>query len=538
MDLTDKTRRYAKAQEGQTLVIVALSIVVLIAAVAIGVDWGYGLTQRRVMQNEADAAALAAAKLLAGNVVSTASGTEFTVTGDAIYCEALTYARNNRAFGQDSPKEPLLVQWSSNLSATDPWASPAGGQFPAPASCTPPVTTGASVPPQARYIRVQPTVTYAALIAGAVGATNSITASAEAVAALRGAPLPANGPTWPLVRHYTPDAFTSQCGTPCNPTTATPVTFWSSGTNDVDYGTFQGMVDYSRYSTYIASGNPSCYGSPTPATCVPQLIEHWDNSGPPSSPLPNLAGTNNTNVNCAPDNTKWITWGDDINASSGDVAGDDTKCSVPNWATKPFGVDPKDPNTGRLSLTLTHPDAKVDSVRPSVCGANAPPPPLLDPSCTDPTVGDWVETQGGNTGQKLAQPLLQYIQANGTVDPTFSGVVCSSCPNRPLYGKYVTMLVYLWDCAQMHNADNSWTLVEPNGNGTDCSDIHKKGDLGGGQSIDRVHLFTIAPFRFYEGLVTSNSIEGFWGGTVSGDAGCPTCVLNQFSNSVLLVAPN
>jgi len=35
--------------------------------------------------------------------------------------------------------------------------------------------------------------------------------------------------------------------------------------------------------------------------------------------------------------------------------------------------------------------------------------------------------------------------------------------------------------------------------------------------------------------VQSSSISGFWGGLVSGDAGCPTCVLNQFSNSVVLV---
>jgi len=55
---------------GQALIIVGLAMVVLLAALALGLDWGYGLTQRRVMQNAADAASLAAGKQLAVSVIA------------------------------------------------------------------------------------------------------------------------------------------------------------------------------------------------------------------------------------------------------------------------------------------------------------------------------------------------------------------------------------------------------------------------------------------------------------------------------------
>jgi Flp pilus assembly protein TadG len=536
--------------QGQTLVVIALAVTVLLGAVALGVDAGYGLTQRRVMQNAADAAAIGAGKLLASSVISTPSGTLFAASGDAVYCRAWKFTPQNpqapQTFRPDAAgrTDLLTVQWSSNLSALNPWAPPAGGTFAAPSNpavlCQNSlITSGASVSANTRFIRVEVGVTYRSLIARAVTSTASLQAGAHAVVALSGASVPDNGPTWPITRHYTRDMFNETCGTPCNPTSAVPVLFWSSGSNtpDVDFGTFHGMVDYSRYSLLVENGNGSCYGTPLPSTCVSQLITHWDNSGPPSSPLPNLAAVGNSQVNCSPDNAKWITWGDDIGATTGKVSGDDTGCSVPNWATKPFGNDPTSVNTGQLRVdTARGPLVDPGSLRISACSpANLPPPPLETPSCANPDLGDWIETQGGNTGNKLSQPLLAYISANGTTDD-WSNVICTSCSGNPAYGKHITVLVYLWDCAQTYTGSNTWALVEPKTKpSTDCSDIHKNSDLGGGQNVNRIHLFTIAPFTFYEGLVSASAIEGFWGGLVSsGDGGCG-CVLNTFSNSVELV---
>lgn len=542
--------RFRSDDRGQALVALALAMTVLLGAVALGLDWGYGLTQRRVMQNASDSGALAAAKLLASRVIGTASGPRFVVTGDAIYCEALASVTENRGAFRPSAggrTEAILVQWSSDLTAADPWTSPAGGTFAGPAggTCpTPPVITGTTVPPAARYIRVQASVTYRALIAGAVSSTNAVTAAAYAIAALRGAPVPEVGPTWPLTRHYTPDVLTESCGTPCDPSSATPVLFWSSGGgSDIDYGNFQGMITYSRYSPIVANGGQSCYGTPTPGTCVPQLLTHWDDSGPPSAPIRNIAGDTanggSSQVNCSPDNANWITWGDDL-SGTGTVSGDDRKCSVPNWATKPFGSDPDDPRTGALRLDQAR-GVTLDpaSQRLSVCGANRPPAPLRSPSCDTPSVGDWVETQGGNTGQYLSAALALFIAQHGSTDE-FTDVACkpSICSGGARYGKHVTVMVYLWDCGQAYQGNNVWSTLYPkNGspsNRADCSAIHGNSDISP-QSVDRVHLFTAAPFTFYEGLVNSSRIGGFWGGMVSGDVGCPTCVLNAFSNAVLLV---
>jgi Flp pilus assembly protein TadG len=546
-------RRFHADQHGQTLVVIALAVTVVLGALALGLDWGYGLTQRRVMQNAADSAALGAAKFLASRVIGTSSGPKFVVTDDAVYCQAERLADLNRATFRPAPSgrtEVLVVQGSSDLTAASPWSSPTGGSFARPAGgCgAPPITSGTTVPATARYIRVEPRVTYRALIAGAVSSSSSIEAAAYAIAALRGAPLPANGPTWPLTRHYTPDALTESCGSPCNPTTATPVLFWSAGGgDDIDFGSFQGMVTYSRYSSRVAGengGGPSCYGTPTPATCVPQLINHWDDSGPPSSPRANIAGdtTNggSSQVNCRPDNARWITWGNDL-SGTGTVSGDDRTCSIPNWATKPFGNDPNNPSTGSLRVDLSE-GVPVDpgSLRLSVCSAtNRPPAPLRSPSCDTPSLGDWVETQGGNTGQYLSAALSLHIAQYGETDD-FANVSCrpSICSGGALYGKHVTIMVYLWDCGQEYQGNNTWAMLYPKSGPpstkTDCSAIHRNSDISP-QSVDRVHLFTIVPFTFYEGLVNSSRIGGFWGGLVSGDAGCPTCVLNAFSNAVLLV---
>lgn len=60
----------ARARRGQTIVIVALSALVLIGLVALAVDGGNALVQRRNMQNAADAAAQAAAQLLQTNMTT------------------------------------------------------------------------------------------------------------------------------------------------------------------------------------------------------------------------------------------------------------------------------------------------------------------------------------------------------------------------------------------------------------------------------------------------------------------------------------
>ncbi len=533
------TRAFRSDERGQVLIIVGAAFAALLLAAALALDWGFALTQRRVMQNAADAGAVAAGQLLVRVVFP---GPLFAVTENQVFCEALDYVRaNEENFGtvlSDPKARPtdLRVQWADvskspfhDLVAYSSWP-------PAPPGIDCSRTTvgpldrngGPAVNAAARFIRVETSTTFRAILAG-----RPVTAGASATAFIHGTNVPADGPFWPITRHYTRAIFNESCGNPCSPQQATPVTFWSSGGGkeiaDVDYNTFHGMVDYSRYSMLIADGR-NCYaGATVPGVCEPQLIGEYDNSGPPAAPIANQALAVKPKDKCAVPgyggNDKWITWGDDL------AANDDTSCSVPNWASKPFGVDPSGKVTssaGRLHLDVNR-GAEVDTDRPSVCSAaNKPPAPIDNPpSCNDPKVGDWLETQPANTGQTLSAPLTQFIADHGVGD-AWEHVSCGKCGGKE-YGKHVVILVFLWDCAQDHSS-GTWVLVHDKTN-PDCADIHDASNLDG--KVQRVHLFISTPFTFYAGFVNSSSIQGFWGGSVSDQTG--TAVINEFANAVNLI---
>ncbi len=68
--MTHSPRR-AAAQPGQTIVIFALSSLLLFGGMGLILDSGYDFVQRRTMQNAADAAALAGVGVLSGNAAAT-----------------------------------------------------------------------------------------------------------------------------------------------------------------------------------------------------------------------------------------------------------------------------------------------------------------------------------------------------------------------------------------------------------------------------------------------------------------------------------
>ncbi|HEX5823909.1 MAG TPA: pilus assembly protein TadG-related protein, partial [Candidatus Limnocylindrales bacterium] len=75
MSIPALTRPRRKHDQGQVLVLVALSFVLLLGMAGVAIDAGRFLTQRRFLQNAADAAALAAAN----TVVQRSSATVATV---------------------------------------------------------------------------------------------------------------------------------------------------------------------------------------------------------------------------------------------------------------------------------------------------------------------------------------------------------------------------------------------------------------------------------------------------------------------------
>jgi len=79
-------------ERGQTIVIVAFLVIVLLVFVGLAVDGGTAIVGRRRMQNSADAGALAGAHRLASAVCSSESATDADA---AIWAEIVSYARRN-----------------------------------------------------------------------------------------------------------------------------------------------------------------------------------------------------------------------------------------------------------------------------------------------------------------------------------------------------------------------------------------------------------------------------------------------------------
>jgi hypothetical protein len=151
----------------------------------------------------------------------------------------------------------------------------------------------------------------------------------------------------------------------------------------------------------------------------------------------------------------------------------------------------------------------------------------------------------GDLGNGIESALSSYIHTNGRVHPVYSSMQCRSCSGRPLFGKYVVVLVYLWDCAETYRgadpAGTQWSLTRPR-SGSDCSALHENNDIDSHDTLGRVHLFSAAPFTFYEGLVENHEIKGFWGGLIADPGTCainptaPGCSVNAFSNGAFLAA--
>src|SRR5260221_14560547 len=77
-------RSRAENRSGQALVLVAIALVALIGFAALAIDVGHAYAQRRQLQNAADAAALAGARLVCG------SGSDA-----AIWAEVQNYVNSN-----------------------------------------------------------------------------------------------------------------------------------------------------------------------------------------------------------------------------------------------------------------------------------------------------------------------------------------------------------------------------------------------------------------------------------------------------------
>ncbi|MBU6422542.1 MAG: hypothetical protein KGJ98_11370 [Chloroflexota bacterium] len=485
--------------EGQSLVVVALAMILLIGGLAFAIDWGYGLTQRRAMSNSAEAGALGAGALLARSVLLTVDGYVYSQTQEETYCEAVRFASQDRAFPPSGAAYGVTVAGYSD-GATDPdWT--VNDQ-----ACPP--ATSTAVPGGTTTLRVAAQVRYRSLIAAVIG-WPSMLASASVRAKVVGVPSTPGPHVWPMVRHYDPaDLVGMPCTPPCDPTSVPPFTFWS--THGVEpnmvYGNFKGQIDLSKMSARAPS--------------VDALITQWDTTGSPEA-SPATDRKPDQSGKCG---GPWDTIGGE------DPVNENKQCSIPNWFAYFFG--------GSLSLDADHssPPAGVEPPsalppRPAVCPA---PEWIAAPSCDEPAKGDWVETASGNLGSNNSILIRAVIAASGNYT-AFSDEPVPGGPHGAVFGKALTVPIYMWDCGETYKenlpAGSQWTLIP--GTGGDCSQIPQTGST---PSPDRVHLFTIVPFTFYEGLVETSSIRGYWGGALGSPDLCPSgdCPRDPLTNTVIL----
>lgn len=502
-----RSAQWNATDQGQALIVVAIAVAVLIASLAFAVDWGYAMSQRRVMQNLADAATLGAGKFVATSVIEVNNAPVFTVTQEETWCAAKAYDAPNRSFTDPNANTVLDVFYGS--SSPTVWTTSAK-----PVGDVCPTTGGTAIPATTLYVRVVASLTFRSLVASMFGHSSSM-ASASARVRLSGTPVPLSGPLWSMVRHYDPADYSVACTGTCDPTQIDPVEFWSANGNNVVYGNFKGLIDYSR-------------NSPAFAGAAQQLITAWD----PSSHTPNPLKLDQSGGNCR-------AWGQDAQGnwlwdSVGEAnTNDDKQCSIPNWFYYAFRGTLSLSNKWRSGIELpAGQEEPTPLTARSIC--TAPPDPA--PSCADNTVGDWIETAGGNVGNNMSDAMSRAIADRGTVMPYSDKLVPHG--HGQTLGKGLVILVYLWDCGETFSsaapAGSRWNLIVPStgpGRG-DCSQL-KKGT--GGDTPDRVHLFTVAPFTFYEGLVDASQIRGYWGGLFGDPDACQNCALNPLANTAVFI---
>ena len=185
-------RTIRRQEEGNLLAFTALAMVVLLGMVALVIDIGFMLGQRRFMQNGADAASLAVARQLAGNISPyPASGPWpqgiphfFNLSDAAANATAVDIAGRNQHSGMTGRTTSFIVTVEYCVAASDSSYSTAAG-CPSPNSWVTSPTGNGRVPDGTYKVRVTVTSTITTFFGGVIGQT-STTTSGQAIAVIRG----------------------------------------------------------------------------------------------------------------------------------------------------------------------------------------------------------------------------------------------------------------------------------------------------------------------------------------------------------------
>lgn len=496
---------------GQALVIAAAGAFMLALAFALTIDWGYGLLQRRIAQNDADKVALEVGRLLTTSVGLSGSTSTFLIAGQnstsVTRQRALTHvdacAAAINAYQRDRSR-PLtnpavwldFERWSPGSTSLDPTSY-------VRANCAPGKPRTVAVDRSTTTVRVRVEYRYRPFFAALLRQPELVVGATSRVA-LAGAPytidpvdqaaLAAQGSvsrqdyadlaqsasaivrTWPLARRFNSSSDLTDltrkrpCGPACDPRTATPLDFVVGGS------LFDGVsvLDLSSQSSRVPA--------------MDQLITE------PQS------GTTLTD---------WFADG------FGGVLGLQT-----DWAP-PLGP------AGQDAVPALRPDRSACTRVP----AWLTPPP----SCGSDgdTRGDWVETMSKSASTSSLTTIVGamhvLLQSQGTTT-AYSNTTIPNGGGRT-FGRALVVWIQLWDCGQPF-ANGHWQ----SGSSESC----RTSPVSDTDPV-RVHLFSVIPVTFYEGLVTNTTIRGYWGGNFVAAGRCRlapgSCPpITPLANTAFLVA--
>ena len=364
------------------MVMTALMVTVCFGMLALTVDIGFGLVQRRAAQNAADAAALAAAKLLAKSVDTDANGNVVWVdTNDSgVWSTSSPFFTANHVGGPLAPSFTTALGYLDCNKASLGFSSSSASALVTGTR----LASGASVPSATCYVRTTSQVQFGSFFGRVIGRQN-LTANAQATSRIAPTSMPSGQGTWPITRWLNGGAAD------CPFSDSSPCVFWANNgvSGSTAIGTFKELLDLSRYS---------------PSTGLAQFASpsDYDHSWP---------GTSDKNN----DMPHWLQYG---------------------WL-------------GKMNI------------------------------------GDKVELFGGDLGNNNASTMTTYIinHSQGT------------SPSHPERGRYTTVVVYFWNSGETYNShSNTWSTWNSHGGG----------------APDRVTISDSRCFRFYENLVNSSSISGYY----------------------------
>ncbi len=473
-------KQYYRVHRGQTLIIVALSLLVLLGFVALGIDGGSALLQRRHVQDGADAAALGVINLLEHNVA-------VTCLPDPNNCHP-TYADLTNGMVRDRIAQLVDANHGDTVGAAGYPAPVLEYHFMAGAPICPvagqpcyvTATTAAypdadPPPPYADGVRISTSVDNPTTFARAIN-IQSITVGAQAAGRLYGTcpTQAAQGSALPMLR-FRPsveDQLAQYGNDRCH-----PVELWNS---QGDLGGFDNLYSMDTQSFQ--------------GTGAPALLTALDNrNGPP--PPPNGLTAYGAHGTCTQQNQ----------GACADMRGQHSsspssgKGDIANWIYLQWA--------GQISLTRTW-DRSNETWYP----ANRSNDGGRQGSAT-PRQGDWAEVYPhGNWGNNVNEPLHDMADENGVTTPWSGGALN--------WGKAITKTLYLWGPETLPNHATDDTSAQqwvsnvqipgcnPHG-GQDCKytgweDLTLTGQGSGNYSIsgnvDRVRFTALYQIRIYANL--------------------------------------